>query len=174
MHGLPRDPQRGISLVESMSALAIVALLAGIAVPTLRASSAGGGPAGFARAIEAQMALARARATATRRQQKLVITADAVFHVEATTEGLGPPVAWRDLHVVVAPRDAEIAALAPTALVAAGAEAPAVGTGLGDALLFSPDGTSSTGTVLVRDAGGGGRFRVALYRTGSSRVLREW
>jgi prepilin-type N-terminal cleavage/methylation domain-containing protein len=150
----PLDRDRGVTLVETMAALAILAILAGIAVPMVRKSGGGAGPVGYARAIDARMALARARATASLRQQRLTVDATAILHEEATSTGLAAPAGWREVGALVAPNDVE--------------------TTLEGAITFSPDGSSSSGTVTVRSVDGREQLQVSLYRTGASRVTQQW
>lgn len=148
------DRDRGVTLVETMAALGILAILAGLAVPMVRKSSGGAGPTGCARAIDARMALARTRATATLRQQRLIVESGAIFHEEATTTGLVTPSAWREVGSLVAPNGVELA--------------------VDGALSFSPDGSATSGVVTVRRLDGREQLQVFLYRTGSSRVTQQW
>ena len=74
--------RRGISLVEVLIVMVLVGILAAVAIPRVAGSSDPYAAVDEAREIHAAMANARARAIATQRQHRFVLTGGAVWKVE--------------------------------------------------------------------------------------------
>lgn len=82
--------RRGVTLLEVLIVMTLVGLLAAVAIPRVAGSSDPYAAVDEARKIHAAMAKARARAIATQRQQRFVLSAGGVWKVEEEN----PPGTW--------------------------------------------------------------------------------
>jgi len=166
-----------MTIVELMVVLVIVAVIAVVAMPGLRSSTYGGGVPGFANTLDAVIGEARTRAAASRRWQRLVISADDVTYDEATTVGMAAPVAWQEIRVIRPAGSVIIAAGGTTTTLDPGAD-PALGAGLPLTITFSPDGSATAGTIYLQRTTSSlqaERMRVTVVRaTAASYVYNDW
>jgi Tfp pilus assembly protein FimT len=163
-----------MTAVELMVVVTILGVLAAIAVPAMKTSSYGGGVPGYAQRVDAVIDEARMRAVASRRWQRLAIWDNRVVLEQATREGMDTPDDWEEVRLLLAPGSAEIVALGPATTLDPGTS-PKQGDGLGKALLFSPDGSASPGTIFLQRPNGDDAMRITVVRaTSVSYVLNGW
>ena len=74
--------RRGISLIEALIVMVLVGILAAVAIPRVAGTSDPYAAVDEARRIHAAMANARARAIATQRQHRFVLSSGAVWKAE--------------------------------------------------------------------------------------------
>lgn len=82
--------RRGVTLLEVLIVMTLVGLLAAVAIPRVAGSSDPYAAVDEARKLHAAMAKARARAIATQRQQRFVLSSGNVWKVEEEN----PPGTW--------------------------------------------------------------------------------
>ncbi len=169
----------GFTLVEVIVVITMVGVLAAVALVFVKPGSAAATSRGYADEVAALCDAARQRAVASRRFQRIEVEAGRVVHLQATTTGLAPPDEdGFDFEVVGridVPADVVVSALSDRTHVATNDAVPAAGTGLPGAVVFSPDGRATAGTIFVEDSRSRDRARVAVYRaTGSVYAYSEW
>jgi Tfp pilus assembly protein FimT len=160
--------------VELMVVVVILGILAAVAIPSLRASSYGGGVLGYAHQIDGLIDEGRARAVATQRWHRLVVQQRTVVLDQASTEGMVEPEEWQEVRYLQARDNVEAYALGATTTLDPGS-APKQGERLGEEILFSPDGSASAATIFLQRAGGVEPMRVTIVRaTAASYVYSGW
>lgn len=167
----PARRERGFTLIELMTVVALVAILATLA---LGIGKNEGNPRSGATQIASALGLARARAIATRKIHRVQIEPTTVSIWQATTTGFRAPTAYDQVQATgLGP--AVIAANGSTTIqVAAGASVTVNGS-LVFSIDFKPDGSSTGGTVFVTGSSRDDPYRVVVYRaTGSSYVREGW
>lgn len=119
----------GVTLLEMLVVLAIMALVAALVVPTLGSGVSSAELKGAARQVAAGLRLARSEAVATRRETSLVLDLERrAFHVD------------RDAREHALPRDVELKLFT--------AQSDLVSDRVG-AIRFYPDGGSNGGRVTI-------------------------
>jgi hypothetical protein len=100
-----------------MVVVAIIGILAGLGLVYVNAGQKGKFAQGYSETLEAQYEMARARAVATQRRQRIEITATGFSHWQYVNEGLaedkvlkpfGDPDSWEFVFEADAPRDITI------------------------------------------------------------------
>lgn len=166
---------RGFTLVEMMSVIAIVGVLTAVAVLQIRPSAYAGSTKGFADQIASLGDQVRARALSSQRIQRLQFEEGGIIHYQAQSTGLGTPTGWDELAQVRAPGDITIRATSDRTHLNPNDSVPAAGSGLSATLDFSPDGSASAMTIFVGDGNDKTRARVTFFgATGTARVFIEW
>lgn len=180
---------RGFTLVELMTVVAIIGVTAGVGLLYLDSGKRGRSAKGYAERIASQFELARQRAIATQRRQRLVIESDNFSHWQSVQVGLaavtdpGDPANWDHVYNTNAPVDTTIFATSARLHEAADDGVPAEGVGLPLELDLLPDGRARTvaggkffesgWTIFVGE--GDIEVRALLFGfTGASTVYDSW
>lgn len=158
-----------------MVVVAMVGVLTGLAVVYVKPSSYAENARGYAQQISALCDAVRQRAVASRTRQKLEIDADQVIHWQATTTGMAPATAWRQVGTTPVPGNVTITAFDDRPHVDTDDGVPVSGTGLPAEIEFTPDGAAQGATIFVTDDSDQNRARVVVYgATGSAYAYNEW
>lgn len=158
-----------------MVVLAIIAILTGIAVVSVRKSSYAGTVDGFAAMVAAECTVAQQRAVASKRWQRLDIMPGSVEHWESSTEGMAPPTVWEHVRTIIAPNNVEVVAVSYKTHVVANDGVPGPGTNLDGVVNFAPDGGAMAATIFVGHLHQDKRSRVTIYRaSGTAYAFNEW
>jgi Tfp pilus assembly protein FimT len=158
-----------------MVALVIIAVLSALAV-----SYAGEDRAnlrGFSEQIVGEADSARLRALSSRRWHRITFDVEArrmrVWQGDVVGMELPDDDEWTETNRVEIPRAMFVHAIATTANVVAGEAIPDDGDGLGEALLFGPDGAGAARTVYLRSKDRSLRHRVVIYRATGTAIAKE-
>jgi prepilin-type N-terminal cleavage/methylation domain-containing protein len=171
----PTGASAGFSLIELMTAVAMVGILSGLAVVFVKPTSYAASANGYAHEIAALFDAVRQRAVASGVRQMVEVTDDEVVHYQATLPGVAPADEWRLVGTLPAAPEVFIAATDTRVHVTPDDGVPSLGAGLPFQVDFSPDGTSTAATIFVQDTYGAVRARVAVYKaTGSAYVYSQW
>ncbi len=162
-----------------MVAVAIIGILSTVAIVGLSGKRHGRTAYAFAHQVSSVLELARLRAIATHKRQRVSITANSISHLQRTVQGMDTPDStetWDVMRQLSTPTDIEIASLAAKTHINNNDTVPAVGTGMTGAKIdFLPDGSSEASTVFIRDVNDTQFSRVAVYGlSGTSYVFSDW
>lgn len=186
-----RTPARngGFTLVELMTVVAIIGITATLGLVYLDSGQKGQSALGYAERLGAQYEMARARAVATQRRQRIVIQADRFTHWQSSVTGLAESADptnyttdWDYVYEAVVPQDVSIADVDQDLRFEA-AETPTALMAFPVAIDVLPDGRARTfgsteffesgWTVFIGDAKT--EVRTLLFAvTGSSTTYNEW
>jgi prepilin-type N-terminal cleavage/methylation domain-containing protein len=165
--------QRGFTLVEMMTVIAIVGVLVAVAFGVDNRTY-GATAQSASDQITQSMSFARMRASATRRTHRVQVQPTQLTIYQATTTGLASPTAWQQIQVVTMPKGVTLWNAQTGALAGSGAS-PAQNASLVFPIDFRPDGQATAATVFVADNSAAGKYRVLVYHaTGGSYARQYW
>ncbi len=165
----------GVTLVELMTVIAIIGILTTVATNSLATKDYAATVNGFAEKIAAQCDVARLRAAAQGKRQRLIFNATDVVHQESNTIGFAPAATWVDVSEMATPQYVEIYAVSNLAHTVEDSSVPDAGDGLGGIIEFTPDGRGQTMTIFIGDDTDKHRARTVIYgATGTPYVFKGW
>lgn len=177
------DHQRGFTLIEMMTVLAIIAILT--AVLASMASPGAGSPRTTSDETVGLIQFARLRAESTRVVHKVRFESTQVISVwesvvSAATPtpvvGFGTPTAYALVQQLTLPANAQLYA-ASTTVFASGGAAPTLNQNLPFEIEFLPDGSVRNNGATIFISGQAGdtskAFRIAVFRATGGAIARE-
>jgi hypothetical protein len=157
-----------------MTAVAIIGVLTTAAGLLIKPSEYAKSARGFTDRVAAILDMARERAVASRRFQRIEISSTLIQHFQATTTGLGTPVAYQELNSLYPPSGVSVDAYDASAHLQDGVSVPSAGSGLPAIIDFSPDGTAQgNSTVFIGDSELTHKARVVLYGASGTVVVYD-
>lgn len=174
--------ERGFTLIELMTVLAIIAILT--MVLATMASPGAGTPRTSSEEAVGALQFARLRAESTRvihavkfdTNQTISVWEATVSTTDLTPQlGYGTPGGWGLVQNITLPSNAVLYAAYPTTYAAGGVPSPVQNANLPFEIRFFPDGGANTGaTVLIGDMNtNSSAFRIAVFRTTGGAIARE-
>lgn len=178
----PRSAQRGFTLIEMMTVLAIIAVLTALFAGM--ASPGAGTPRTSSEEAVGVLQFARLRAESTRVIHSVKFDSNQTISVwEATVStsdptpvvGYATPVAWGLVQNITLPANAKLFAAYPTTYAAGAVPGPTLNANLPFEIQFYPDGGTNKGaTILIGDQNTNSTaFRIAVFRTTGGAIARE-
>jgi prepilin-type N-terminal cleavage/methylation domain-containing protein len=175
MHAVSRRRTGGFTLIELMVVVAVIGVVVGIAVMSMRAGRYAKSSYGYAERISAVLEAMRMRAIGERRWQDLQVNGDQLIHWESEYTGMGRPAdpvdssEWHLVEKMLAPHGVRVVSVVTQSLLDGGSVIT-VGAGLGLRIRIAPDGTASPATIFISDESG--QFGDNSGRTARVVVLR--
>ncbi len=177
----PRN-QRGFTLIEMMTVLAIIGILTGVL--SSMASPGAGTPRTSSEEAVGMMQFARLRAQATRTihavkfdtNETISVWESVVSAADLTpVVGYATPVAWSLVQNITLPTNAKLHSAYPTTYAAGGVVGVTANLNLPFEIQFFPDGGANKGaTVLIGDQNNNASaFRIVVFRTTGGAIARE-
>ena len=168
--------QRGFTLIELMVVVAIIAILSGLLIGVN--SRTYGASAQAVSDQVAQLAnLGKMRAVSTRRWHRMEITNTVARLYQCSTTGMAACAVtnWQMVNGLTLSGGTKVWDEKPTVYGTATSGISALNAGIDAVIDFSPDGSTTGGTIFITDNAGAHRFRVVIYKaTGAAYVRSGW
>lgn len=170
-----RQTQRGFTLIELMVVVAIIAIISALVIG-VNSRTYGAGAQSVADQVTSDANLARMRAVSTRRWHRLEVTSNMLKLWQSSVTGLSTPTTWQLVQTTNFPTGgATVWDVSGTVYYNAGVASISQNTSVDYNIDFSPDGSSTGGTVFVTDNKGAHKWRVILYKsTGTAYDRESW
>lgn len=169
-----QQSQRGFTLIELMVVVAIIAIVSTLII-SISSRTYGSNAKNASDQIVSTLNLARMRAVSTRTIHRAVISPnDIQIWAENRTGFVSDGVATNDPFVsrTTIPHGVSVWNASSTVYGTASGTSPTQNTALSVSFTFKPDGSSSGGTLFVRDTNDS-QYRVLIYRATGSVYARE-
>jgi len=168
--------QRGFTLIELMVVLAIIAILSGLLIGVN--SRTYGASAQTVSDQIAQLAnLGKMRAVSQRRWHRMEITNTVARLYQCATTGMTVCTAanWQMINGMTFTGGTQVWDESTTVFGTGSSSVAAISTGLDAVIDFSPDGSTTGGTIFVTDNANAHPYRVLIYKaTGAAYVRSGW
>jgi prepilin-type N-terminal cleavage/methylation domain-containing protein len=168
--------QRGFTLIEMMVVVAIIAILSALMIGVSNRPY-GASPQAVSDQLSQLANLGKMRAVSQRRWHRLEVTNGVARLYQCSTTGMAACALtnWQMVNGMSFPGTTTVWDASTTVYATGGATITASNAGLDFLLDFSPDGSTTGGTMFVTDNAGAHRFRVIVYKaTGAAYVRSGW
>jgi prepilin-type N-terminal cleavage/methylation domain-containing protein len=170
-----RSTQSGFTLIELMVVVVIIAIISALVIG-VQSRTYGASAQSVADQAVNDANLARMRAVSTRRWHRLEVTSNQIKLWQSSVTGLTTPTTWQLVQTTNFPTGgATIWDGSTTVYYNAGVASVSQNTAVDFLIDFSPDGSSTGGTLFVTDNKGVRKWRVILYKsTGTAYDRESW
>ena len=168
--------QRGFTLIELMVVVAIIAILSAMLIG-VNSRTYGASAQSVSDQVAELANLGKMRAVSQRRWHRLELTNTVARLYQCSTTGMATCLAanWQMINGMTFTGGTQIWDESSTVYATASSSVTAINSGLDGVIDFSPDGSTTGGTIFVTDNVGAHRFRVIVYKaTGAAYVRSGW
>ena len=168
--------QRGFTLLELMVVVVIIAILSALLIG-VSSRTYGASAQAVSDQVSSMANLGKQRAVAQRRWHRLEVTNTALRLYQCSTTGMATcaTTGWQMINGVTFTGGTQAWDEKPTVYGTATSGITALNSGLDGVIDFSPDGSTTGGTIFITDNAGAHRFRVIIYKaTGAAYVRSGW
>lgn len=163
--------QRGFTLIELMTVIAIIGVVVGLAL-NVDARGYSKSPQAAADQIVSTLSLARTRAETTRRIHRVQVQPTQVSIWQATTTGLTTPTNWQLVSTTKLPAGVSVWNASSGAVITTGAS-PTQDGSLAYPIDFRPDGQATAATLYLTNQTESLKYRVLVYHVAGGFYARE-
>jgi len=163
--------QRGFTLIELMTVIAIIGVVVGLAL-NVDARGYAKSPQAAADEIVSTLSLARTRAETTRRIHRVQVQPTQISIWQATTTGLSTPTNWQLVSTTKLASTVSIWNASAGATITTGANVSQDGSLLYP-IDFRPDGQATASTIYLTNQTASSKYRVLVYHVAGGFYARE-
>jgi prepilin-type N-terminal cleavage/methylation domain-containing protein len=168
--------QRGFTMIEMLVVLAIIAILSGLLIG-VNSRTYGASAQSVSDQLASLANMAKMRAVSQRRWHRLEVTNTVARLYQCSTTGMTACTSanWKMVNGMTLTGQTSIWDESSTVYGTASSGVTALNASLDNTIDFSPDGSTSGGTMFVSDSAGAKQFRVIIYKaTGGIYVRQGW
>lgn len=173
---MTRRRQAGFTLIEMMVVIVIIAILSAMVIG-VNSRTYGASAQSVSDQIAQLANLGKMRAVSQRRWHRMELTNAAARLYQCSTTGMATCLStnWQMVNGMSFTGGTTVWDMSTTVYGSGGAGISASNTGLDGIIDFSPDGSTTGGTIFVTDSAGAKQWRVVVYKaTGAAYVRSGW